>query len=456
MRAEALRGKRVAVVGMGLTGVASAKKLVQLGARVEAFDNADTDAVRHAARRLRELGVRTTIGEILKSDLADKDLVVVSPGVPPTSPSMDAAAAAGVEVISEIELASRVCGGQIVAVTGTNGKTTTATLIGELLKAGGRDTVVAGNIAPAFVSVVKHDDADTVYVIEVSSFQLATISTFRPHVAVLLNITPDHLNWHGTMDEYVACKARVFENQAADDLAVLNFDDEKVRSVAEGLGATIVGFSKRPREADICLSEGWIVDRRAGGEEGILAAGDLRIPGAHNVENALAATAAALSLGVERDAIAQALAAFEGVEHRLEKVSTVNGVTYWNDSKATNPDAAIKALEAFDEPVIVLLGGRNKGNPFDELATHAASRAKLSVAFGEAGGQIELALERAGARHERAGSMADALRVAGAHATSGDNVVLSPACASFDEFDSFGHRGTVFKKLVARIGGGGR
>jgi len=449
---------RVIVVGLGQSGIAVARKLVDLGAQVIAFDNADSEPVRAAAAELAAAGVETHIRELAPADLTQAKLVVVSPGVPPSSPSLAVARQAGVEVISEMELAYRLCGGTIVAITGTNGKTTTATLAGRLFEAGGFDTVVAGNIAPAFIGALKPDDTDTVYVIEVSSFQLATIRRFRPRVAVVLNITPDHLNWHGTMDEYVAAKARVFENQEADDFAVLNRDDEMVWSLAESVASQAVSFSRGPLDHGVCVVDGWIVERgiRGNGDGGladrdqrrILDVAALTIPGAHNLENALAATTAARCCGVGIDAIARALSAFEGVEHRLEKVRSVEGVTYWNDSKATNPDATIKALEAFEKPVIVLLGGRNKGNAFDEVARLARSRAKRAIVFGEAAGEIGEALARAGVEREVVASMADAVSLAIREATEGDNVVLSPACASFDEFDSFEHRGRVFKQLV--------
>ncbi len=449
---------RVIVVGLGLSGIAVARKLVELGAQVVAFDNADSELVRIAAAELAAAGVETHIRELAPVDLTEARLVVISPGVPPSSPSLEVARQAGAEVISEVELAYRLCGGTIVAITGTNGKTTTATLAGRLFEAGGFDTVVAGNIAPAFIGALKPDDSETVYVIEASSFQLATIRRFRPRVAVVLNITPDHLNWHGTMDEYVTAKARVFENQEADDFAVLNRDDETVWSLGESVASQVVSFSREPLDRGVCVVDGWIVERgirgNGGGEAGdggqrrILQAAALKIPGAHNLENALAATAAARCCGVGTDAIARALSSFEGVEHRLEKVQSVNGVTYWNDSKATNPDATIKALEAFDKPVIVLLGGRNKGNSFEEVARLATSRAKHAIVFGEAAGEIGEALARVGADYEAAVSMTDAVSLAARGAASGDDVLLSPACASFDEFDSFEHRGRVFKQLV--------
>jgi len=454
MTAKSQQDTTAIVVGLGMTGVTTARKLAELGARVTAFDNAQTAAVRAAEAELGAFGIETRIGELTASDLAGVDVVVASPGVPPDSPSMAVARAAGVETISEIELASRLCGGTIVAVTGTNGKTTTATLIGELLAAGGRDTVVAGNIAPAFISMLKDDDVDTVYVIEVSSFQLATVSAFRPHVAIMLNITPDHLNWHGTMDEYVAAKQRIFENQTASDFAVLNVDDETVRALSQGLRSQVVGFSMQPLPAGVCVSDGWIVERRGTEEAKILRVEELKMLGAHNVSNALAATAAARACGVGTRDVGRALAAFAGVEHRLEKVGVVNGVTYWNDSKATNPDAATKALEAFDDPIIVLLGGRNKGSSFDEVAHLAVARTKMAITFGEAASEIDDSLARAGAQHRRTSKMADAVALAARTADIGDNVVLSPACASFDEFDNFEHRGWVFKELVSGLEGG--
>lgn len=451
---EEVARKRAVVVGLGVSGVAAARKLVEIGAGVTAFDNADSDAVRDAASELAAVGIETRIGELESADAAGVDLVVVSPGVPPDSPSVVAAREAGAEVISELELAYRLCGGTIVAITGTNGKTTTATLTGELFKAAGRDTVVAGNIAPAFISALKPNDTDTVYVIEASSFQLATASTFRPRVAAVLNITPDHLNWHGTMDEYIQSKARIFANQSPEDFAVLNFDDDRVRGLAGELRSRVLPFSRAELAAGVCVVDGGVVERADGETRRILDVGALQIRGAHNVENALAAVGIARCCGVEIADIARALSAFEGVEHRLEKVQVVDGVTYWNDSKATNPDATIKALEAFEGPIIVLLGGRNKGNSFDEVAALAATRAKLAIAFGEAGPEIADSLEGADVAHETVSTMAEAVVMAAERSKAGDDVVLSPACASFDEFDNFGQRGRIFKDMVASIGSG--
>jgi len=452
VKAEDFQGRRVAVLGLGSTGTALVGRLLEMGAEVLAFDESDSAETAETVGRLRERGADARTGQARPSDLAGADLVVASPGVPPHSPSMRSAAEAGVETIGEIELASRLTEGTIVAVSGTNGKTTTTTLAGEMLKRTGRKVVVAGNIGTPFVSEVAPQDADTLYVLEISSFHLAYAPTFRPHVAVLLNVTPDHINWHGSMDAYVQAKAALFANQTADDFAVVNASDGRVREISRGVASRVVPFSTEPLAEGVFVEGGAIVAVLGGRHEEIGDAGRLQIRGAHNLENALAASAAALCAGAYARQIGQVLASFEGVEHRLEKVALVKGVTYWNDSKATNPEAAIKALQSFDEPLIVLLGGRNKGNSFEELAAVAAERARRAYVFGEARDEIAPALEGVNVPFELVETMDEAVRGAAASACEGDNVLLSPACASFDEFDNFEQRGATFKSIVDEMG----
>ncbi len=450
MGADLFDNLPVGILGLGNSGLAAALKLADLGAHVTVFDEEDSERLRENARELPS-GVHLRIGKARAEDVAGLDLVVASPGIPPSNAWLRAAGSRGIETIGEIELAYRLTKGTIVAVSGTNGKTTTTTLAGRLIEAGGRDVVVAGNIGTPFVSVIGDDDAGRDYVVEVSSFQLAFAPTFRPKVAVMLNVTPDHINWHGSMEEYVAAKRAMFANQGAEDWAVLNASDPAVWAMRDDTKARIVPFSLSPLDRGLYVRDETMVANLDGEEAEILPVGRLLIRGSHNVENALAAAAAALCLGVTPAQIAPALSVFEGVEHRLEKVAVVNGVTYWNDSKATNPDATIKALEAFDRPVIILLGGRNKGNPFDELAAVARSRAKRAFTFGEAAGEIGDVLRRASVPVEQVKGMREAVAAASHAATDGDDVVLSPACASFDEFDNFEHRGTVFKSIVTEM-----
>lgn len=447
----------VLVLGLGSSGEATARYLVSLpeGAveSVTVADAADNETLRAKAADLSENGIEVLLGvEALSSRF---DLCVASPGIPPHAPLMASAKHSCDEVISEIEFAYRRSGGRWVAVTGTNGKTTTTALVAHLLETGGFTTRLVGNIGTPAISVVDAAGPQDVFVAEVSSFQLALTTTFRPKVAVLLNITPDHIDWHGSFDRYASDKVKMFANQAAGDTAVIDVDDSGSAPYAAVLGKRGVDVwrvSVTGAPAQAGLSDGvlWL---DAGADPGpLVAVSQLHIRGAHNTGNALAAAAAAAAMGVSRQDISRGLTGFQPIEHRLEPFATVRGVQWFNDSKATNPDAVVKAIAAFDDrKIVLLLGGRNKGNSFDSLARTARGRVRAVVAFGEARDEIARAFARASFDPVMAPDLEHAVTAAARLAQPGDAAVLSPACASFDEFDGYEHRGRIFKEIVQTL-----
>jgi UDP-N-acetylmuramoylalanine--D-glutamate ligase len=452
----------IVVLGLGRSGRAAASVAAKLVAEgrarsVKAIDAADTPALRETAEELRAMGVPVRLGATEVE--GHFDMCVASPGIPPHAALMISAAAAADRIISEVEFAYLLSTQPWVAITGTNGKTTTTALVTHLLRAAGIEARSVGNYGPPAVTAAVEAGAAEVLVAEVSSFQLARTESFHPRVAVLLNITPDHVDWHGSVDAYAADKARVLANLDAGDTAVIDVDDPGSRPYAaqlEARGIDVVRVSLTHAHASgATVSNGVLVLETQGGPVRLVAVGELRILGPHNVSNALAAAAAAHAMGATPAALRTGLATFEPIEHRLEPAGETGGVAWFNDSKATNPDAVLKALTAFeDRPLIVLLGGRNKGNEFDILAAAVAARARAAVLFGEARGELASAFAGRPVQVIEAVSLSDACEAARALAEPGDAVVLSPACASFDEFTSYEHRGRVFKDLVAAMGGG--
>ncbi len=441
-----LTGKRVLVVGAGKSGVAAARFLRAKGAVVGLTDIKPAAALPEAA----ELEVETFFGAYPAA--AGYNLLVVSPGVSPTVPPVAEAKEQGIEVIGELELAYRYARAPIVAITGTNGKTTTTALTGEMFQRAGWRTLVAGNIGLPLVEVVETDGADVI-VAEVSSFQLETTRHFRPRVAVILNVTPDHLDRHATLAEYAAAKARIFANQGEGDATVLNGDDRVVAAMRGRSNARVLLFSRRHTlDRGSFVQGGRLVMKLNGSLRDVCAVGEIAIPGAHNLENALAAAVAAGFLGVPPSIIGKTLRQFKGVSHRLEFVAEVDGVTYVNDSKGTNPDAAIKALEAYDRPVVLIAGGRNKGNDFGLFAAKIREKARALVVLGESAAEIAGAAERAGVeRIFSAMDFEEAVYLAREAARPGDVVLLSPACASWDMFKNYEERGELFKSIVRSL-----
>ena len=442
-----LAGKHVLVVGLARTGVATALFCAARGARVTATEERPESEIAETAAKLRAAGVTLELGGHGAQTFMEQDLIVPSPGVSPLMPALAAARSLGIPVWSEIELAWRFLRGRLVCITGSNGKTTTTSLIGHILETAGLPVQVAGNIGTPLISRVDVSSDMGFTVVEASSFQLESISAFRPDVAVLLNLTPDHLDRHGSFEAYARAKMRIFENQTEENAAIVNADDPAAAEYAPSL-PQIFWFSRRKRVASGCfLRDDEIIFRRDGTETVLLRRSDIGLRGNHNVENVLAAAAVAKVLGVEPALIAEGVRTFAGVEHRIEFVATISGVEYFNDSKATNVDATLKALDAFPGNVLVILGGKDKGCDYAILRDALRRHARMVLLIGSAADKIE---EQLGGvvPAERAGTMARAVELAAEHAQPGDIVLLAPACASFDQFESYEHRGRVFKQLV--------
>jgi len=448
-----VKGKRVLVVGLGKSGVAAALFLHERGARVTVSDAKSEEQLRSEIPKLLDKGIAVETGGHGERTFRQQDLIVVSPGVPTNSESLKRALSLGIPVIGEIELASRFLKGRIIAITGSNGKTTTTSLAGEVVARGGWESQVGGNIGTPAISLIAASTEDTYTILEVSSFQLETIQTFRPKVAVVLNISHDHLDRHGSMEAYTAAKARIFENQTADDYAVLNADDLTCVGMAKAVKAQVYWFSrKRVVQHGAFVRGDHIFLRDSEGEHEVMAVSEIPLKGAHNLENVLATVCIGGIAHCEPARIRNAVREFKAVEHRLEFVATVNGVEYYNDSKATNVDATIKALESFPANIHIILGGKDKGAPYTPLVPLLKERAKRVYTIGAAASKIEEELAGA-ADIVKAGTLEIAVRKAAESAQSGDVVVLAPACASFDQFDNYEHRGRVFKELVQALAG---
>ena len=446
-----LQNKRVLVVGLGRSGVASALFLQSHGAKVTVSDSKPQDQLRQEIPVLLDHGIAVETGRHGERTFQNQDLIVVSPGVPVDAQPLVQARALGEPVIGEVELAAEFLQGPIVAITGSNGKTTTTTLVGEILAKSGVQTLVGGNIGTPAISLVEKATPETTIVLEVSSFQLETIRTFRPKVAAVLNVTPDHLDRHRTFEAYAAAKARVFENQQQQDFAVLNADDPTCVAMAGNIKAQVSWFNRK-REVDhgAFVRQGVVHIRREGTDHEVMPVAEIPLKGAHNVENVLAAICAAELMGCPPDKIRTAVREFKAVEHRLQYVATVRGVEYYNDSKATNVDATIKALESFPGKIHLILGGKDKGSDYTVLNGLLRERVKYVYTIGAAAEKIQKHIAGA-TRIISSGTMNHAVAQATANAQPGDIVLLAPACASFDQFQNYEHRGRVFKELVLAL-----
>jgi UDP-N-acetylmuramoylalanine--D-glutamate ligase len=453
-----LAGKRALVVGLRRTGVAVARFLLARGADVIVTDKASVTELREQLELLSRLAIRTELGEHRPETFQQADLIVVSPGVPHTLEPLAAARDRGVPVIGEIELAARFIREPILAVTGTNGKTTTTELVGEMLKRSGLRVFVGGNIGNPLIGRVAQSEPLDLVVAEISSFQLDTTETFRAQVAVLLNITADHLDRYPDFEAYTASKFRIFENQQPADVAVINLADPVIRRLAHRIKSRKLVFGS-PAGTD----EGAILEanritirmapRRTGHEEvGEVGLSGFRLRGRHNRENACAACLAALAAGATWEGIQTAINSFEPTPHRIEFVARVDGVSYYNDSKATNVDAVARALESFSHPVVLIMGGRDKGGDFRALTEHVQRHAKHLILTGEAAEQIYAALGHL-LPSDLTPSMPAAVRRAHELAVAGEEVLLSPGCASFDRYANYAERGEDFRRAVMALGG---
>jgi UDP-N-acetylmuramoylalanine--D-glutamate ligase len=437
------------VVGLARSGSAAAHLLAGRGATVRGVDSGQPEG----AERLAEAGVEVLL-DVDGTELLDGvKTVVKSPGVPNEAPVIAAARERGTAVIGELELAWRAIPNLFVAVTGTNGKTTTAELLGELYRAAGEPVAVAGNVGTPLASLAGELDAEATVVCECSSFQLEDADAFAPECAVLLNLAPDHLDRHPTSEQYLAAKLRIFAAQGNDDIAVYNGDEPALT------GRELGGCARRVRfctgadpDCELSLSQGTIFWNG----EPLIEAGELKLPGTHNLQNAMAAAAGALTMGLDRDAVRAGLHSFGGLPHRLERVAEIGGVAFFNDSKATNVSAAAAGLETFEGGVHAILGGQPKGEAFAPLAEPVRERCAACYLIGDAAEQIGSALEGAGVPLHRCEDLEDAVRTSAAAAVPGEVVLLSPACASFDAFRDFEQRGEAFRVAVAGLALGER
>lgn len=447
-----LEGKKVAVIGLGRSGLAMVQFLCRRRARVMATDQkSEAELGCRTLTSLRMLGVHLELGHHTPESLLGSDFILVSPGVPLSIEPIRRARAARIPILGEVEFAFRFLSGHIIGVTGSNGKTTVTKLIGAILARAGRCVHLGGNIGVPLTSLIDRVGETDYVVAELSSFQLETIDQFRPHIAVMTNISPDHLDRHATLGEYIHAKRRIFLNQTAADWAVLNADDPIVLEMMYETRAHPVLFSRR-RELDegVFVRGDEIICRWHDGERLLMRRAEVPLLGEHNVENVMAAVAVGLIIGLATEPMREAIRSFPGVEHRLERVTRINGVDYYNDSKATNVDSAMRALEAFPGDLIVIFGGRDKGSDFRPLRPLVAERVKHIILLGEASPRIARAL-RGAAPMTQVASMAEAVQCAHRLARAGDTVLLAPACASFDLFDDYEHRGRAFKEEVHKL-----
>lgn len=447
-----ISGKKALVVGLGATGAATAQFLHRRGAQVTVSEARDEAAVLPALSTLRDRGIAVETGGHRSESFCAADLIVVSPGVSPEVPALRAAAKRGTEIISEIELAYRFIRTPIIAVTGTNGKTTTVKLMTEIFRSSGKEVFLGGNVGNPLIEYVLHGHRAQFIIAEISSFQLEGIRTFRPFISVLLNLQQDHLDRYASYGEYIAAKARIFTNQRESDYALLNADDPDVQKLSPSIRATTLSFSAgREVPAGIYHRDGRLYFR-AGDEQVTFAADRLRLKGTHNLHNIMAAAAVSTLCGCTRDAVQHTIEHFKTLHHRLEFVLEHKGIRFYNDSKATNVGSVVSALESMSPPLILIAGGKDKGGDYDPLIPLLREKVKVLVLIGEARKKMHEVL-KSSTTVMLADSLEDAFRRSVDEASAGDTILLSPACSSFDMFANYEQRGDAFSELVRRFAG---
>jgi UDP-N-acetylmuramoylalanine--D-glutamate ligase len=443
-------GSRVLVVGLARSGIAAAGLLVRHGCSVRGADRRRAEELGASAQELRDLGVELRFGSMSPSELEGRDLVVVSPGVPLDLPLFTEAERRGIPIVAEVELGFGVARAPVIAVTGTNGKSTTVELLGAIGRAAGRKTEVLGNIGMALSERAESVPEDGLLVVEISSFQLEACTRFHPKVGVLLNVTPDHLDRHRNMEHYAGLKARLFEFQNKDEFRVQPLGDSRIELLLRPMKSRPLWFGFADPTGDgVWLEDGSLRFRFAGRSGDLIRREEAALPGPHNSENMAAAAAAALAVGIPERAIAKALREFRGLPHRLALVAEIDGVRYVNDSKATNVDALKRALESFSPPVTLIAGGRDKDGDFTAIRALVMERVRYAVYVGEAAGKLEQSWPDV--PHERAPTLEDAVHAARAHTLSGGVVLFSPGCASYDMFRNFEERGARFEAAVLEL-----
>lgn len=445
-----LKNKRVLVLGLGISGLSTVKALNSLESQIIVYDSKTELQLKDFFKEISDIHIEKWLNE-KEVCLQDIDLIVKSPGVPPTSEILLEAYRQNIEVITDIELAYRISPtDRIIAITGTNGKTTTTTLVGEIIEKANYNMYLAGNIGVGILWDMVNAKADDVFVIEASSFQLENTVSFRPQISLILNITPDHLDWHGSVEHYINSKKKIFQNQTDKDFTILNYDDPIIRKMADDLKSNIIWFSVNEK-----LNKGIYID----GEDIVINDGeniikvmsykDIKILGKHNLENVLGSIGICYSMDIDMKIIAQSIREFKGVEHRIEYVTNINGISFYNDSKGTNPESTIKAIEAIASPIILIAGGYNKGSEFDDLVKFFNNKIKDLVLLGETKEKIKEAAEKAGIINiHLVENMKEAVKLSYSLGESEDNILLSPACASWGMYNNFEERGQDFKNAV--------
>lgn len=447
------KDKKVLVSGVAKSGISAAYLLKKLGADVTIQDAKTEENLGDVVNELRNNGIKLYLGANPDAIIENMDVLVMSPGVPTDLPFVNKARECNIPVIGEIELAYLFSKSPVIGITGTNGKTTTTTLVGDICKAHYENTYVVGNIGNPFADIALDTTENGVVVAELSSFQLETINAFKPKVSAVLNITPDHLNRHHTLENYIAAKERVFENQRAEDYCILNYNDETTKKMADKTEAKVIFFSlNNELKEGIYSDERSIYIRAFGYDEKVVDIDELKILGGHNVENAMAAIGCTAAFGVPLEIIRKVLKEFTAVEHRIEYVVTVNDIEFYNDSKGTNPDASIKAVEAMKRPICIIAGGYDKGSDFTEYVAAFKGRVKFAAVIGAVKDKITGTLDKAGfTNYKIAETFEEAIDLCYENAGKGDCVLLSPACASWDMFKSYEQRGEIFKDYVRKL-----
>lgn len=451
-----LKNKKVLIIGMARSGISAAKMCKGLGANVTIYDSKDNDEIRNVTKDLIEQGVKSVFGQLNNNIMNDKELIVLSPGVPVDLEAILYAKKLQIPVISEIELAYRYCTAKIIGITGTNGKTTTTTLVGKIVKSYLKNSKVVGNIGYPFTETVLDVTSEDYVVAELSSFQLETIESFKPSISAVLNITPDHLNRHKTFEKYIEVKERIFENQDENDYVILNYDDPVCRKMENKIKANVIYFSRKSKlQQGVYLENNKIICSYENINEEICSIDELKIIGLHNVENTMATIAICICANIGIDLIREQVKLFEGVEHRIEYVTTIKGVRYYNDSKATNPDAAIAAISSIKTMnwgTYLIAGGMDKGNEFDEWIESFDENIKGLIVFGETSNKIKTtALKLGYNKVEKVSDLEEAVKYASRLARKDECVLLSPACASWDMFKDYEQRGDMFKQLIENL-----
>lgn len=447
-----LKDKNVLILGLAVSGVSTAKALNKLGAKITVTDMKTEEELKEQLLELKDIEIDYILGSN-DVDLSQIDLIIKSPGIPLDIPILKSALDSNIEIVTDVELAYRISKNKFIAITGTNGKTTTTALTGNMMNKAGLKNHVTGNIGVGILWETVNADENDIFVIEASSFQLESTKYFKPNISVITNITPDHLNWHKTFDNYVEAKKKVLINQGEDDYTILNYDDLLLREIGKSINSNLIYFSVNNRlEKGVYVEDYQIVINDGIKITKVMDSRDLRIPGKHNLSNALAAVSIGWAMGIETKIIASSLREFEGVEHRIEFVDNISGVKFYNDSKGTNPDSSIKAIEAIDKPIILIAGGMDKGSDFGEFIDSFNDKVKALVLLGETKEKIkDTAISKEFNNIYIVSSIEEAVNKSFELAVPNDNVLLSPACASWDMFKSYEERGRIFKQAVKNL-----